>query len=155
MARPFITAVAIAITAASCAGRQNGDGAAQPADTDSIFIDAVNEHFYDARIHAVYTGGQRRSLGTVAGNGGSTRTAIAWEPHSLVFEISFIISEASYVSQPVDVSRGQNIELRLPPNIDQSGFFRRVRRDGRLSASHASTPALASSPASPPQVPAP
>lgn len=91
----------------------------------------MNDNFYDARIHAVYRGGQRRSLGTIAGNGGSTRTALAWEPHSLVFEVSFIISGASYVSQPVDVARGESIEVRLPANIDQSGFFRRVRSDAR------------------------
>lgn len=133
------------LTAASCAGRSDRDEAAQPVAPDSVFIDAVNEHFYDARVHAVYDGGQRRSLGTIAGNGGSTRTAIAWEPHALIFVVSFIISGASYVSQPVEVTRGENIEVRLPANIDQSGFFRRVRSDARLSTARAS-PARATAP---------
>jgi hypothetical protein len=45
-----------------------------------------------------------------------------------VFEISFLISGAEYVSHPLEVSRGEHVELRLPPNIDESGFFRRVSR---------------------------
>lgn len=124
----------------SCAGRSDrGEAGPFPA-ADSVFIDAVNENFYDARVHAVYNGGQRRSLGTIAGNGGTTRTAIAWEPHSLAFEVSFIISGASYVSQPLDVSRNEIVEVRLPPNIDESGFFRRVRTDARPEAARIHAP---------------
>lgn len=118
-------AAALLILIAGCASRQERDDAAV---AENIVIEAFNDHFYDARVHAVYTGGQRRSLGTVPGNGGSTRTALAWEPHALVFEVSFIISGAEYVSLPVEVTPGEHFELRLPPNIDQSGFFRRVTR---------------------------
>ncbi|HSK21371.1 MAG TPA: hypothetical protein VK912_19600 [Longimicrobiales bacterium] len=124
MWRIAATAVLLILSAA-CAGRQERDGAAAPED---VVIEAFNDHFYDARVHAVYTGGQRRSLGTIPGNGGTTRTALAWEPHALVFEVSFIISGAEYVSLPVEVSPGEHVEVRLPPNIDQSGFFRRVTR---------------------------
>ena len=113
------------ILVAACAGRQERDDAAAP---ENVVIEAFNDHFYDARVHAVYTGGQRRSLGTIPGNGGSTRTVLAWEPHALVFEVSFIISGAEYASLPVEVSPGEHVEIRLPPNIDQSGFFRRVTR---------------------------
>lgn len=128
MSRQSITVLAVVLLSTSCAGRY-GSQAAAPAEADSIHVDALNEHFYDARVHAVYTGGQRRSLGTITGNGGHTRTAILWEPHALVFEVSFIISGAQYVSQPLNVSRGEIVDLRLPANIDQSGFFRRVSRD--------------------------
>jgi hypothetical protein len=37
-----------------------------------------------------------------------------------------VISGAAYVTHPIDVTRGESLELRLPPNIDASGFFRRV-----------------------------
>ncbi|HUG41106.1 MAG TPA: hypothetical protein VMM12_11505 [Longimicrobiales bacterium] len=125
--RPTV-AVALALLGAACAGNQGVYDAAGEPLPDSIYVDALNDNFYDARIHAVYTGGQRRTLGTLAGNGGHLEQALGWEPHALVFVISFIISGRTYVSHPVDVSRGERVELRLPPNIDQSGFFRRVSR---------------------------
>ncbi|MGH7449201.1 MAG: hypothetical protein ACRELT_16630 [Longimicrobiales bacterium] len=128
MSRQLVTTLVLALTATACAARQNSDGVESPASADSIFIDALNENFYDARVHAVYTGGQRRSLGTIAGNGGRTQTALPWEPHALVFEVSFILSGAAYESHPLEVARGQQVEVRLPPNIDGSGFFRRVLR---------------------------
>jgi hypothetical protein len=128
MPRRLIAITALALLGAACAGGKDGDRAARPAPIDSIFIETLNDNFYEARIHAVYKGGQRRSLGTIAGNGGRARTAIPWEPRALTFEVLFIIGGAAYVSYPVDVSRGESIEVRLPPNIDQSGFFRRVAR---------------------------
>jgi hypothetical protein len=124
----IVAAAALALFAASCARGRNVGGGAQLAAADSIYIETLNDNFYEARIHAVYKGGQRRSLGTIAGNGGRARTAIPWEPRALTFEVLFIIGGAAYVSYPVDASRGETIEVRLPPNIDQSGFFRRVRR---------------------------
>jgi hypothetical protein len=117
----------LALLCAACASRYDSDDA-RASEPETIVVDAYNENFYDARVHAVFTGGQRRSLGTVAGNGGRTQTTLAWEPHALVFEISFLISGAEYVSHPLEVSRGEHVELRLPPNIDESGFFRRVSR---------------------------
>ena len=125
MSRRIAATASLLILSAACAGRQEGDGTAVP---EGVVIETLNDHFYDARVHAVYTGGQRRSLGTIPGNGGSSRTTLAWEPHALVFEVSFIISGAEYVSHPLEVSPGEHVELRLPPNIDQSGFFRRVTR---------------------------
>lgn len=121
--RSAATAILLVLSA-GCAGRQARDEAVP----ENVVIEAFNDHFYDARVHAVYTGGQRRSLGTIPGNGGSTRAMLAWEPHALVFEVSFIISGAEYVSHPVEVSPGEHLEVRLPPNIDQSGFFRRATR---------------------------
>ena len=128
MSRHLIPVVTLALFGAACAGRGDHDAATLPAVPDSIFVAASNENFYDARVHAVFAGGQRRSLGTIAGNGGRTQMALGWEPRALTFEISFVISGAAYVSYPVDVSRGQHIEVRLPPNIEQSGFFRRISR---------------------------
>lgn len=133
MSRQLPTAFALALLVAGCASRYDTDDA-YPAEADNIYIETLNENFYDARVHAVYTGGQRRSLGTIAGNGGRSSATLAWEPHALVFEVSFIISGASYLSHPIEVSRGEHIEVRLPANIDQSGFFRRVRRSSTATA---------------------
>jgi hypothetical protein len=129
MSRLLIVVVAgLALLSASCARGKSGGRAGQLVQADSIYIETLNDNFYEARIHAVYEGGQRRSLGTIAGNGGRSRTAIPWEPRALKFEVLFIIGGSAYVSYPVDVSSGESIEVRLPPNIDQSGFFRRVSR---------------------------
>ena len=35
---------------------------------DSVFVEVVNDNYYDARIHVVYDGGGRFTLGTVPGN---------------------------------------------------------------------------------------
>ncbi|MGH7576151.1 MAG: hypothetical protein ACREM1_13625 [Longimicrobiales bacterium] len=117
--------VALAMLVTACAGRSQRD-ATPRAD---ITVDIVNDNFYDARIHALHDGGRRRTLGTIAGNGGRTRKALEWEPRMLIFEVSFIVEGSVYRSLPLDVSPGEAIELRLPPNIDESGFFRRVSRN--------------------------
>jgi hypothetical protein len=122
-------ALALAINGAACTNRYDTPQDAEPAAPDSLYVAAYNENFYDARVHAVFGSGQRRSLGTIAGNGGQSRTAIPWEPRPLIFEIVFIIDGSAYVSQPVDVGRNETIELRLPPNMSQSGYFRRVSRE--------------------------
>lgn len=92
MSRQIMTGVAVVCVVVACArlpGVPKGDRAAVQAQPDSILVDVLNENYYDARIHAVYAGGQRRSLGTIAGNGG---------------------------------------RVRVPSNIRESEFFRRVRR---------------------------
>lgn len=128
---PYIaTAVAFALLGTACARGQDVqvDDAALPALPDSVFVEVTNDHFYDARIHAIYDGGQRHALGTIHGNGGHTEVALGWQPRPLSFWISFIIGGQAYVSHPVDVGRGDVVEVRLPPNIESSGFFRRVSR---------------------------
>ncbi|MBI4419263.1 MAG: hypothetical protein HY560_00410 [Gemmatimonadetes bacterium] len=99
-----------------------------PEPPDSVVVEVVNDNFYDARIHAAYDGGHRLSLGTIAGNGNRAEVTIPWEPRPIVFQILFIIGGTAYVSHPVEVERGDIIEVRLPRNIDMSGFFRRVSR---------------------------
>ena len=127
MAARVITAVVCLVMAGAGCAKPGGGATAEPA-PERIFIEAFNDHYYDARVHAVYTGGQRRSLGTIAGNGGRAQLALGWEPRALVFEVSFIIDGAAYVSHPMDVNPGQHVVVRLPPNIQESGFFRRVSR---------------------------
>jgi hypothetical protein len=126
MTRQLIVAAALALLGTGCASGRNADQAA--AQPERIFIEAFNDNFYDARVHAVYSGGSRRSLGTIAGNGGRAQLTLGWEARPLVFEVSFIIDGASYVSYPVDVTPGQSVVVRLPPNMQASGLFRRVSR---------------------------
>jgi hypothetical protein len=127
MLRQFIGATALAFVAVGCAGLRAPRGAAQTR-PDSVRVDVLNENYYAARIHAVWTGGHRRPMGTIDGNGGRTRVALAWEPRGLVFEVLLVTEGSAYVTQSVDVTPGESIELRVPANISESGFFRRVRR---------------------------
>ncbi|MFW6331528.1 MAG: hypothetical protein ACOC3J_07370 [Gemmatimonadota bacterium] len=128
LTRAIITAVlGLTLGTTGCFfARQDDDRKPDLAESDSVHVLVVNEHYYDARVHAVYAGGHRHALGTIAGNGGTTEATLNWEPHPLVFQIGFIISGHNYVTEPVDLVRGEHIELRLPPNIEMSGHFRRV-----------------------------
>jgi hypothetical protein len=126
MTRQRFVGLALVLLAPGCASRPHAnEAAAQP---ERIYIEAFNDNFYDARVHAVYSGGSRRSLGTIAGNGGRAQLTLGWEARPLVFEVSFIIDGAAYVSYPVDVTPGQYVVVRLPPNMQGSGLFRRVSR---------------------------
>lgn len=123
-----VTFALVIATVAGCARREYEPQHAGGAGADNIVVDAINDNYYDARIHAIYGGSQRHTLGTVPGNGGETTVSLKWQPEALTFEVTFIIDGRTYLSQSRDVIRGERFELRLPPNIDQSGFFRRVGR---------------------------
>lgn len=122
MSGRVIIALALALAAAGCARPRN---VRQP---ESFVVEVLNDNFYAARIHAVWNGANRRSLGTIDGNGGRSRATLDWEPRSLAFEVQFVTEGSSWISQSVDVSPGDSIELRIPSNIRESGFFRRVSR---------------------------
>ena len=122
------TLLAAALLGAGCAGQRTIDTVMPEAESpaDSIYVETFNDNFYEARVHAIWGGGMRRPMGTIPGNGGHSEVALPWEPRELVFEISFIVGGTTYVTHPIDAIRGEHLELRLPPNIDASGFFRRV-----------------------------
>lgn len=94
---------------------------------DSIVVFAFNENYYAARIHAIYDGGQRLSMGTVAGNGGRARIALPWEPRAVEFSVFLVTAGTTYLSSSFELAAGDSIELRVPLNISTSGLFRRVR----------------------------
>lgn len=122
MPRKLILALAATLFAAACATMR---GVPQ---RETFVVDVINENFYAARVHAVWSGANRRSLGTIDGNGGRTTATLAYEPRSLAFEIQFVTEGSNWISQPVDVSPGDTLELKVPSNIHESGFFRRVGR---------------------------
>ena len=93
---------------------------------DSVFVEVVNDNYYDARIHVVYDGGGRFTLGTVPGNQRQPVRAIPWQPRPLVAQVSLIIGGGTYQSDRIDAAPGAVIEIRVPPNLRESGFFRRI-----------------------------
>lgn len=95
---------------------------------DGVLVEVINDNYYDARVHVIYDGGLRRSLGTIGGNGRQAKVAIPWQPRALVVEVTLIIGGGVYRSDRIHVSPGDVLEVRVPANIQSSGFFRRVRR---------------------------
>lgn len=123
---PLLLGVGAAL---SCGGRNAADGepGAFPTSPDSVFVRIINDTSYDARVRAVYESGLRYSMGTVGSNRTQGELSIPWQPRSLAFEIQLIIGPGTFVSDEVSVVAGDLVELRLPPNIESSGLFRRRR----------------------------
>lgn len=117
----LLTAVALA-----CGGSPPVEPPAPDPRRDSIDVEVINQNYYEANIYAIYGGSLRRRVGHVRGTGTRTNFVIPWHPRSLAFEIDFVIGPGTYLSDRVDVARGDAVELTIPPNIDESGFFRRV-----------------------------
>lgn len=124
------TALVLAGLGAACAGRSavRVEPADAPAVPDSVFVEVVNDNYYDVRVHVVYDGGARFSLGTISGNKRQDAVAIAWYPRLLMVEVAVIIGGGVYLSDRVNAAAGDVVQVRIPPNIDASGFFRRVSR---------------------------
>jgi hypothetical protein len=119
-------ATAVALVAA-CA--HHGEGRSQTVglgSTEQVFVDVINDNYYDARIYAIYGGGARRALGTVPGNERRLALAIPWQPRALLFEVVLVVDGSVYRSEGMNVAPGDVVQLRLPPNIATSGFFTRV-----------------------------
>ena len=117
----------------ACGGRgamrvaQGGD----PAFREDVSVRVINDNYYSARIRAVYDGGNRYIIGTVESHRTADDFVIPWQPKMLWFEIDLIVGPGLYLSDRVHVEPGDLVELRLPPDLEQSGFFRRVRRELR------------------------
>lgn len=120
----------IAVTVVACAGTSEKEVQIEPARSqvtqDSIYIRVINDHFYDARVFALYDGGERYSLGLLVGHTESRLIPVLWKPRRLEFEISFIGESGLYLSDDISVDPGDVVHLTIPPNIATSTFFRRV-----------------------------
>lgn len=120
-------AAVIVVTAACIRGRAvDVQHAATPDAPDSVFVEVINDNYYDARLYVLYAGGARYPLGTVGGNLRQARVAVPWTPRSLVVELFVVVGGGHYLSDAVTPQPGEVVEVRLPPNLDASGFFRRV-----------------------------
>ena len=114
--------------ALACGGRNTfATGGSNPLLGDSVEVQVVNENFYSARIRAIYEGGGRFIIGTVESHNRRDIFVIPWQPKMLQFEIDLIIGPGNYLSQRVQVYPGDIVQLTLPHDLEQSGFFRRTR----------------------------
>jgi hypothetical protein len=129
----------VLLCVAACARNDNAVVVrSMPELVDSITIDVINDHYYEARVYAVYAGGARHALGTVRSNHREEGIAIPWRARSLAFEVHLVVGFESYLSHEISVERGDYIQLRVPQNIRASGSFTRLpsrRRHGDASRS--------------------
>lgn len=93
---------------------------------DSVFVEVVNDNYYDVRVHIIYQGGTRHTVGVVGGNSRLDPVAIPWQPRALVIELALIVGSGIYRSDGLDVAAGDVVAVRIPPNLDVATFFRRV-----------------------------
>ena len=121
------TVLAWTLAVAACGGASEVEvrHAPTPHSADSIYVDVVNDYFYDARVYALYEGGHRYTLGIITGHSESPTTAVLWQARPIVFEISFIGAPGLYLSDELMLEPGDAIKLTTPPNIASSAFFRR------------------------------
>lgn len=125
---PLTLAALSLVVVAACGGGKDIEvrHAVSPDAPDSIYVEIVNEHFYDARVYALYEEAARRPLGLVVGNTTAMPVALPWQPRPFVFEISFIAESGLYYTDQIMLDRGDVIQIRIPPNIATSAFFRRA-----------------------------
>ena len=124
MARTMFLAAwfSIAGCVALACGGSSPELTPDPAVTgDSLVIEIENQDFYDATIHYLFGGGNRRRLGMVTGNSRG-RFTIRWDPRPLRFTINFVGAGAT-VSDEIQTSAGDIVGVTLPPNAHRSGRF--------------------------------
>ncbi|KPJ94680.1 MAG: hypothetical protein AMS18_03245 [Gemmatimonas sp. SG8_17] len=100
-----------------------------PLVRDSIIVTVINDHFYEARVHAVYGQGLRYPLGVMGMKRENGPFTIPWHIEELAFEIDMITISGRYVSDEIPVQPGDLVELRIPPNISSSAFFTAIRQE--------------------------
>ncbi len=98
-----------------------------PLVRDSIIVTVINDHFYEARVHAVYNQGLRYPLGVMGMKRDNGPFTIPWHIEELAFEVDMITIPGRYVSDEILVQPGDLVELRIPPNIASSAFFTAIR----------------------------
>ncbi len=116
--------------ALACGGRQAGLPVADVADMgfrQLVAVHVVNDNYYSARVRAFYDGGNQYIIGTVESHTTADTFEIPWDTGALWFEVDLITGPGRYLSEKVLVEPGDIVELRLPPDIEESGFFRRIR----------------------------
>lgn len=115
MARTMFIAGCLAL---ACGGSSPELTPAPPVTGDSLIIEVENQNFYDATIHYLFGGGNRRRLGMVTGNSRG-RFTIRWDPRPLRFTINFV-GAGETVSDDIQTSAGEIVGVTLPPNAHRS-----------------------------------
>ncbi len=102
------------VGAAGCAAFGGGRGGAR-RDTVRLYVD--NQNFNDATIYARYGGMAPMRLGQVVGKTQEVFT-FPYRNADLRLEIRLLAGD-SHMTQPIQVYRGDELDLIIPSNLDR------------------------------------
>ena len=116
------------IIAAACAQQGPGVGTVRPVTSrDSIYILVDNQDFLDATVYLNFLGSNRRRLGSVPGQS-RREYSVRWSASEMFFVVDFVGSRLQLNSRQFAFRQGELVELRIPPNANQSGNLIITRR---------------------------
>jgi hypothetical protein len=111
---PVVAALMLASQLGGCAGRKGADSEAWPQSQAEVTIEVENQNFYDARVYLLVLS-KRTRLGLVSGY--STQTfSFALQPDEVRIEVDFIGGAGGFVTEPMPVSAGDQLELQILPD---------------------------------------
>lgn len=114
--RALLALGAVALVAACAAGPQSGGGgpfSAGAAEPDDLRVRVENLNFNEARIWLVVRGGERRSLGRVAGKS-DAEFVVRWElsrPASIEIDL---VAGGRCSTEELQLAPGDAIDLQIP-----------------------------------------
>jgi hypothetical protein len=79
---------------------------------EKVLLTVENDRFEDARIYAVWRGGQERRLGTATGKGSQT-FSFDWVDDQIQIRVSFVAKADGYTVDPITVAPGDHLQLKI------------------------------------------
>jgi hypothetical protein len=112
------TVIALVFAITGC-GLFGGGSQAAPSERE-LTLNVKNQNYYDATLYALYQS-RRQQIGTVSGL--SERTlSLDWGHPDIRIEIH-LLSVGSYLTEPMFIEEGDELELVIDPSLDK-----RIRR---------------------------
>jgi hypothetical protein len=111
----LVAAAVLGLVGCSLIGGGQQEGLDDELRTRELTLVVKNDNFYDATLYALGDSGYRRRLGTVNGNQQGT-FRFRWPPTDLRVEID-LLSVGSYTTHALPVDEGDELELRIEPDL--------------------------------------
>ena len=79
---------------------------------EKVVLTVENDRFEDARIYAVWRGGQEHRLGTATGKT-SQNFSFDWVADEVQIRVSFVAAADGYTVDPISVAPGDHLNLKI------------------------------------------
>ena len=79
---------------------------------EKVLLTVQNDRFEDARIYAVWHGGQEKRLGTATGKT-SSNFSFDWVADEVQIRVSFVAAADGYTVDPITVAPGDHLDLKI------------------------------------------